>query len=389
MIQKLFDLFRRPTINIHFNHGPFLEIESDAPTHHVRMLDAGVVIHEADIEGRHWTRANRRYFTPWKLELLNARGQQVFEHAFDLKGRRVRINIDSRSLGDTLAWLPQVQAFAERHPEASVYVSQFWSDLFDQAAYPQLAFIQPDSIVTDCYATYDIGYYFDNPEWHHPEDPRLQPLGKIASDILGLPYQELKPALKPRRTNAVRDNHPVVCIATASTAECKHWLYPGGWQTVVDHLVAKGFEVVVIQKEDTNLERVTDETGDRPMEERIARIAHSTLFIGLGSGLSWLAWALDTPVVLISGFSEPYAEFQSGCERVINRSVCHGCWNDPAHVFDRGDWHWCPRHAGTDRQFECSREIAPASVIAAVDRALSKSRRPAPQPLSSPALHTG
>lgn len=389
MIGRLRSLLGAPEINIHFNDGAFVEIASQAPAHLVRMSADGNVIHEAEIGGRHWTRANRRYFTPWRLEVFNRRGRRIYRHDFDLSDRNVRVNIDSKSLGDTLAWLPQVHAFARKHPHTRVFLSHFWPDLFDQGAYPELEFIDPDSVVDDCYATYNIGYYFDHPDWYHPRDPRLQPLGGIASDILGFGYREIRPVLKPSAVTPPRSDRPVVCIATASTAECKHWLHPGGWQAVVDHLVGQGYEIVVIQKEKTSLQNVTDETGDRPIGERIARIDHCALFVGLGSGLSWLAWARGRPVVLISGFSEPYAEFEADCERVINREVCHGCWNDPAHTFDRGDWHWCPRLAGSDRQFECTREISTGMVIAAVNRSLSKSRPRDPLPGSSQAPRIG
>ncbi|MEJ0003708.1 MAG: hypothetical protein WDN30_09295 [Pararobbsia sp.] len=36
--------------------------------------------------------------------------------------------------------------------------------------------------------------------------------------------------------------------------------------------------------------------------ERARWLKHAAFFVGLSSGLSWLAWAAGTPVVLISGF---------------------------------------------------------------------------------------
>lgn len=52
-----------------------------------------------------------------------------------------------------------------------------------------------------------------------------------------------------------------------------------------------------------------DFTGNLPLAERIALLRHADFFIGLGSGLSWLAWSCRIPVVLISGFSLPGYEF--------------------------------------------------------------------------------
>ena len=76
-------------------------------------------------------------------------------------------------------------------------------------------------------------------------------------------------------------------------------------------------------------------------------------FIGLSSRLSWLAWAVGTPVALVSGFTHPTNEFATPY-RVINYHACNRCWNDPAHRFDHKDFLWCPRHKDTPRQFECT-----------------------------------
>jgi hypothetical protein len=49
--------------------------------------------------------------------------------------------------------------------------------------------------------------------------------------------------------------------------------------------------------------------------------------------------------------------------RIINKNVCHGCWNNPKYTFDKGDWNWCPKLKNTDRQFECSKSITSDVVI--------------------------
>ncbi len=133
--------------------------------------------------------------------------------------------------------------------------------------------------------------------------------------------------------------------------------------------------MVVVQKEPCDLKGVISMSGNHPIQTRIQQIKHSLLFIGLGSGLSWLAWALSKPVVLISGFSLPYTEFVQHCERVINTDVCHGCWNDERFTFVRGYWDWCPVHNGTDHQFECSRAITPDQAIECVERTLHSSKK--------------
>ena len=70
-----------------------------------------------------------------------------------------------------------------------------------------------------------------------------------------------------------------------------------------------------------------DDTGNKTFQERIDILKDCDFFIGLSSGVSWLAWCAKCPVVLISGFTNPYNEYYTPY-RVINPMVCHGCWND-------------------------------------------------------------
>ena len=99
------------------------------------------------------------------------------------------------------------------------------------------------------------------------------------------------------------------------------------------------------------------------MEHTMDVIHYSDFFIGLSSGLSWLAWAMNKKVVMISNFTEDNHEFVSKCIRITNKSVCHGCWNNPNFKFDKGDWNWCPIHKNTPRHFECHTSITAQMVI--------------------------
>ena len=123
---------------------------------------------------------------------------------------------------------------------------------------------------------------------------------------------------------------------------------------------------MVISKQKTNLKNVIDKTGDFPIEHRVNELKWCEFFIGVGSGLSWLAWAVGKKVVMMSGFSNPICEFQINNINVHNFNVCNGCFN--VHYFDRGDWNWCPEHKDTDRQFECGINITPRMIA---DRIIS------------------
>ena len=102
-----------------------------------------------------------------------------------------------------------------------------------------------------------------------------------------------------------------------------------------------------------------------PIQDRARYLKHCAFFVGLSSGLSWLAWGAGIPVVLISGFTHPTNEFDTPY-RVINYHACNSCWNDVRVRFDHKDFLWCPRHKDTPRQFECTRLITVDQVKAAI-----------------------
>jgi autotransporter strand-loop-strand O-heptosyltransferase len=206
------------------------------------------------------------------------------------------------------------------------------------------------------------------------------PLQKTASDVLGLEYKEVLPRLDKSKVKRQIEGK-YVCIAPHASALAKYWNRPGGWQKVIDFLNEKGYKVVYISQEPMDrgwhdsklggtLQNVIDKSGDLPLSDRFADLCHADYFIGVGSGLSWLSWALNTPTIMISGFSYPYTEFQD-CERIYpeDPKTCRGCFN--RKWLDPGDWEWCPDHKDTPRQFECTKTIKPDQVIVSIKKLLN------------------
>jgi autotransporter strand-loop-strand O-heptosyltransferase len=97
-------------------------------------------------------------------------------------------------------------------------------------------------------------------------------------------------------------------------------------------------------------------------------IYHSEFFIGISSGLSWVAHALGKKVIMVSGVTSEDNEFEEDTIRVMNKKVCHGCINSSEIKFDVNDWLWCPLHKNTERQFECTKQITPDDVLEAVKK---------------------
>ncbi len=174
--------------------------------------------------------------------------------------------------------------------------------------------------------------------------------------------------------DSLPDEEPIAeryaVVAVQSSSGCKYWTNPHGWRQVVLFLKENGYRVICIDQKPAHgfglmwtqiPNGAEDQTGDRPLAERARLLRHASLFVGLSSGLAWLAWAAGCPVVLISGFTHPTNEFTTPY-RVINWHACNSCWNDPRHMFDHKDFLWCPRHKDTPRQFECTRLITATQV---------------------------
>lgn len=358
----------KDTFNVNFVDGPFLEILGQSNNlYDVVFIDTDTneIIYRNKITPNHWVKANRKWYTNWKISVFS-NDELVFEHYFNCKGKRVYIALDSKSLGDTIAWFPYVEEFAKKN-ECKVICSTFWNEIF-QSEYPNIEFVNPGTYVDNIYAMFVLGIFGDgySNKDRNKRDTRKQPLQSVATDILGLEFKEIKPNIS-NPVIKINNNTKYVCISEHGSAQSKYWNNQRGWQEVVDYLVSIGYEVRVISKEPTNLKNIVDYTGDRPIAERIAMLKNASAFIGISSGLSWLAWAVGTKVIMISGHTDEWYEFK--CYRISPpANVCHGCWHD--YVFDKGNWNWCPVNEHTNRQFECTKQIESNVVIDAINNVL-------------------
>ena len=122
-----------------------------------------------------------------------------------------------------------------------------------------------------------------------------------------------------------------------------------------------GYEIISISKEKSNLNNITKRNGNIPLDDRIWYLQHCEFFIGVSSGLSWLAWACGKKVVMISGITKKENEFKEDCVRIINENVCNGCWNIVEHCdkFVMRNINFCPE----GKNFTCSRSISPKYVL--------------------------
>lgn len=352
-------------INVNFINGACCEIlENNKNQYYVQFIDKKTdkIIYDEVINSNMWVRSAFSYFIDYRIKIIDFNTKILIDQVdYDATNKNVYIWFDSSSLGDNISWMPFVEEFRIKH-KCRVFCSTYQNDIF-KSIYPDIVFVPHGVRLDNLYASYSIGCFDDKTK----ERVSWKTLNnqEIAANLLGIDYKEIKPPIKINNATKLIEQKYVV-ISTRSTAGCKEWNLEFGWREVILYLNQKGYKVILVQKErdeileDSTLDIVHCNSTD--MDYLLNVIYYSEFVVGLSSGISWLAWALNKPCVLISGMSLERNEFFTPF-RVINKNVCYGCWNDEQFKFDRDDWFWCPKLKNTDRQFECTKSITPKMVL--------------------------
>ena len=359
-----------PGLRLDFDFG--LRLQVPEGNWHVDLFDedTGFLLFSEDVSECVLI-SEEKFYIRWHVDVF-LDDKPVFSHDFDLEGQEVFIDADHRAIGDTLVALEDIREFQRIHGcHVICKVADGMAD-FVRRYYPWLR--QGSFLTESTYASYVLWPWMDmsRPIASRIDGKRI-PMLQIGKEMLGIAKPVPKSVIAPLRKRQIQE--PYVCIGVQASSARKAWLYPGGWDVVVEYLKSMGYRVLCIDRErrteekDRGMEIVMPEgaedfTGDIPLGERLELLAYAESFIGLGSGLSWLAYYADCPVVMIGGFSEDWHEFPTPY-RVANRMVCNGCYNDIRVSYLSG---FCPYHQGTDRELECQKRISPRQVIQAIER---------------------
>lgn len=285
---------------------------------------------------------------------------QYKEHrpnSYALKNLHVLLHIDSFCLGDTICYASFIDEFVNYYEVGKLTISTFWPELFsnkyDIVDAGKEGFISVDKLVNIGFKKEDVSHVVNGMIWS-------------AKYSMGLPF-DTKIGRPPVAEHKPRRRKNKIVIAPESIKNIAKW-NPEGWQKVVDNLIEKGFEIHNISYEKSfELNNVTYHNNNSDVKNALTHILESRIFIGLSSGLSWLAWAYDTPVVMISGFTKKFNEFD--CFRVQNENCCTGCYN----IFTSISNH-CPIFNNTARSNECHKTITPDMVLQQVEKALESNK---------------
>ena len=280
----------------------------------------------------------------------------------------------SNSLGDTIATIPYVNKYKiDNNCDVSVKINPDYMFLFENS-YPNLNFIDNkegfDEII-------NANYHF----YKKRQEGIAEHLGyKNAKWIK--PILDIKPKERP-----VKNKYVVINIH--STAQMKYWNHPDGkrvrgtspyWNELCRILRKNGLTPVVVEKNElwgvnpyyNGLPKKSVKRVGMPLEEVVNYIQHAEFFIGLSSGLAWIAHGLGKKTAIIANFTNEDHEIpldENNYKRITKKDVCHGCWNNPKYDLmsiykDRNDtWDECPEHKDTKREFECHTSITPEQVF--------------------------
>ena len=367
----------------------------------------------AKIKPGEYTTTRRTWHTNWKVKVTDTKTDEVIlDYTLgSLEGKTILIHLDSGSLGDNVIWFPQIEEFRKQNKCKVIcwWTNNKYIPLWMEN-YPDITFIHGDKFKVKAHLEYLIGWIgwnhdtyvkgeeiepFENT--HSPTNYQHGPLGKTAADQLGIEYKPIRPIINlSKYKRNIQEKY--VCINSMSTAQSKYWNYGYqrgvshdyglGWQLVIYYLNSIGYKVVVLNQHkvygydggkqderemwnDHNFQNVINKTGTKyGIEDRISDLKYADFYIGLNSGMSWLAWAVKTPVINIVNLQPP--EFFFPAVKSISRSknhqydenICTDCCVE--YPFKRDLWMMCPRHYDTEREFECSTTITPKMVISKI-----------------------
>ena len=291
--------------------------------------------------------------------------------------KKILINILSNSLGDTIACTPYVSEYQKLN---GVEIIQSVNDPFIfllENSYPNIKFIgRNESITYD--ERFDLEYVFN------------KSIQSGYAEQLGFTNPKyIRPVIDiPMFSRPIKNKY--ITIGVHSTCQVKYWNHSDGlksqiesknWNELSSILRKRGYTPVTLEKDEmygvppfyNGIPSKSNKQIGKTLLEAVNIINHSEFYIGLSSGLSWVAHALGKKVVMISNFTEDWNEFDLSLNdyiRITNKSVCHGCWNkiNVEYTFDKHDWYWCPLHKNTDRQFECHKSISVNDVVEQINK---------------------
>lgn len=300
----------------------------------------------------------------------------IVTHEVSFEGKNIVFSIPSPNLGDTFIALSAIKKFKEVNGcnDVYIYTEQLENEVLEK--------------ITDDFIFIEIG---ESTEINLSENVYLSSLGEDLSSIIdyhfnvdflfndnlirSLPHSnkwlkalgittEQSAKLTIKEIPSIEESipKPYICFSEFASMVIKHWHYENGWQDVVNHFVDRGYTMVAISSEKTNLSNVYDLTGNSySILHRFGTIKDCEFYIGLDSGISWAANLLDKHCYIIHGATSEEFAFQDNATRIglSSENYCRGCYDDNSIFWGATLFHTCFFR----KDFECTRLLTSEVVI--------------------------
>lgn len=379
-----------PNFFYDFNDG--VRITVPEGKYHIDFVNLdNFLVRSLEFEGPQTITSEQKDYIFWRIE-IKQKDEIICSFQYDAADKNICLNFldGNMSLGDIIAAMQGVEVFRQKHNcHLFVLMQEKFVFLF-QKNYPEINFLacgvneKTDDFYAklpeDIYATYHFGRMGLIQRYGeffkiYPSDFRISGFLEYYFAKLGINITEwqTKKGLKYTKEIQMRIvQDPYVCISGRAAAIQKEWHNGDGWSKVVNYLKDLGYRVICLDDDITHSKSLTKALAcgmecfaDKcSWQERINLLYYADFLVGVSNDISWLAWALNKNVVLISGYTLPYTEFYTPY-RVINYRVCNGCFNDVSTW--KSPEEICPCE-NTDYYLECSNYISPVPVCRNIDK---------------------
>jgi ADP-heptose:LPS heptosyltransferase len=291
-----------------------------------------------------------------------------------------------KTLGDVLIGTTLVRELKKDYPDSEIHVftNKMYGELFSNNPEvfeihapddwnPNLLFMQMAS------GEYDkvfcpIQQRRECNAWHQIEETRHQNLLDFYWMRMGRhrPITERECYLFPTDADFLKASEhitldvPRVAIHTTSGVESKDWPY---FDRLVEELRVAGYGVVQVGgRDDKKVKGAVDLCGKMTFLELAAFLSQTAAFVGLDSGVSYIADAMKTPTIVIQGSTNPLT---SG---PISNRVIHLFAKETGYA----DCQVIRCHANCRHEVNCNTKISVQDVLSKLEPILETWKKPIP-----------
>lgn len=307
-----------------FNYGVRFFTKKKSLLVKIFNLDTGNKIFEVNTFAGQIYSPPQKFYVKWGIEVYE-NNKLYFKHNMDLRNQEVLIKSNSNCLGDNIAYIEAVSTFQEKHQCNLTLLCKHPVSKIFEINYPNIKFINKKQI-KKYYATYQIICGNNQSQFKTIVYDRIISLDKVCDYILQVKHKQIR---KLKTTENIDFGGKYVVYSERASSKMKEWNNPKELKKTIKYIQDLGFKVINLDIKPYNkqIENVIY-LNDKPysLQDKINIISNATFFLGLPSGLSWLAWACKIPAIVFGSFCLPICEFENPY-RIINTDFCFGCWN--------------------------------------------------------------